>query len=169
MATKKYIAIVYPSGEVAECYDVQEADDALARNSGAKLLRGDAAKTALFDNWRKQAFRLGIAPGACVYCVISKTPGASGMTRSIKLLVPYTDKYGSGVADISWLAAKLGVADFDRTNGGLKMRGCGMDMGFQAVYNLGCALWPEGTPEPHGERNGEPDSNGGYALKHRWI
>ena len=22
---------------------------------------------------------------------------------------------------------------------------------------------------PHGTRNGEPDSTGGYALKHRWL
>lgn len=23
--------------------------------------------------------------------------------------------------------------------------------------------------EPHGRRNGDPDSDGGYALKHRWL
>ena len=38
-----------------------------------------------------------------------------------------------------------------------------MDMGFQAVYCLGLSLWPDGTPEPHSTRNGEPDTNGGYA------
>jgi hypothetical protein len=31
------------------------------------------------------------------------------------------------------------------------------------------ALWPNGTDTPHGTRNGEPDTNGGYALKHRWM
>jgi hypothetical protein len=40
-----------------------------------------------------------------------------------------------------------------------------MDMGFDLVYSLGSALWPNGTDTPHGTRNGEPDSDGGYALK----
>ena len=38
---------------------------------------------------------------------------------------------------------------------------------WEAVYSLGLAMWPQGTPEPHGTRNGKPDSNGGYALNHR--
>ena len=45
----------------------------------------------------------------------------------------------------------------------------GMDMGFAVVYDLGLSLWPAGTPAPHGTRNGEPDANGGYALKHSWL
>lgn len=44
-----------------------------------------------------------------------------------------------------------------------------MDMGFHVVYALGSALWPDGTPAPHGTRNGEPDTAGGYALKHEWL
>ena len=55
------------------------------------------------------------------------------------------------------------------TTGGLVIGGCGMDMGFHVVYNLGRAMWPDGTPDPHGTRNGEPDRDGGYALKHRWL
>lgn len=54
-------------------------------------------------------------------------------------------------------------------NGGIKCDGCGMDMGFQLVYSLGRTLWPLGTHEPHGKRNGQPDREGGYALKHRWL
>jgi hypothetical protein len=54
-------------------------------------------------------------------------------------------------------------------NGGIIIGGCGMDMGFALVYNLGSTLWPNGTPEPHGTRNREPDSDGGYALKHNWV
>lgn len=48
---------------------------------------------------------------------------------------------------------------------GLIASGCGMDMCFSVVYNLGMVLWPNDTPEPHGRRNGQPDSCGGYALK----
>jgi hypothetical protein len=49
------------------------------------------------------------------------------------------------------------------------VNGCGMDMGFSVVCNLGAMLWPMGTDTPHGTRNGAPDSAGGYALKHKWI
>jgi hypothetical protein len=35
--------------------------------------------------------------------------------------------------------------------------------------NLGATLWPDGTPEPHGTHNGQPDRAGGYALKHQWL
>ena len=51
----------------------------------------------------------------------------------------------------------------------LKTQGCGMDMAFDAVYNLGMAMWPQGTAEPHSTRNGEPDTCGGYALNHRSL
>ena len=57
----------------------------------------------------------------------------------------------------------------DAKHGGIKIAGCGEDLGFALGYELGMTLWPQGTPKPHGMRNGEPDSNGGYALKHRWI
>lgn len=52
---------------------------------------------------------------------------------------------------------------------GIKMHGCGMDMGFALVYSLGSALWPKGTAKPHCTRNGELDRRGGYALKQQWV
>ena len=58
---------------------------------------------------------------------------------------------------------------YDTKREALKIQGGGMDMGFKAVYSLGRSLWPNGTPEPHGTRNGEPDSCGGYALNQRWL
>jgi len=82
----------------------------------------------------------------------------------------------------------------DRDRWGLKVNGCGMDMCFSTVYNLGRALFPEGFGErgkmPMGHivrpgtpvlaakavakgakfygRNADPsgwDKDGGYALK----
>ena len=53
--------------------------------------------------------------------------------------------------------------------GALKTQGGGMDMAFNTIYNLGQAMWPDGTPEPHSTRNGEPDSCGGYAFHHRSL
>ena len=70
---------------------------------------------------------------------------------------------------ISALMAQANGYTRDDDRGGLKVHGCGMDMGFSIVYGLGCALWPNGTDKPHGTRNGEPDSAGGYAIGHRWL
>lgn len=71
--------------------------------------------------------------------------------------------------NIGYLAARAMGDKFDRDRQGIPVGGCGMDMGFHLVYGLGSRLWPKGTPKPHGRRNGEPDSNGGYALKHSWL
>lgn len=66
-----------------------------------------------------------------------------------------------------WAARALGYRI--GKHGGIVVGGCGMDMGFHLVYNLGRTLWPTGTDNPHGRRNGHPDSDGGYALKHGWL
>jgi hypothetical protein len=73
------------------------------------------------------------------------------------------------IRSIGWLAARAMGDTYDRDKSGIKIGGCGMDMGFALVYNLGSTLWPKGTPKPHGTRNGEPDRAGGYALKQDWL
>ena len=99
---------------------------------------------------------------------------ASGMQRRISLCIPCTETDGRttmghilnldhSVAIAIAIDAKL------HPKGGIVVNGCGMDMGFELVYRLGSALWPNGTDEPHGTRNGEPDREGGYALKHQWL
>lgn len=110
-----------------------------------------------------QRLREWLNPGDTVYTVLRHV-SRSGMRREIGIVI-----FRDGVdlhpnyAASKVLGWKLGKRD------GLIVGGCGMDMGFHLVYSLGCALWPNGTPEPHGTRNGEPDSAGGYALKHRWL
>ena len=61
--------------------------------------------------------------------------------------------------------------------GGVRVSGCGMDMGFHLVYALSSALFPEGfIPAEAGHtygRNGtdphERDPDGGYALNQKWL
>ena len=72
------------------------------------------------------------------------------------------------ICDITYHAARAMGGSIAK-DGGIRVPGCGMDMGFALIYNLGAVLWPNGTPEPHSTRNGEPDNDGGYALKQRWI
>ena len=104
-----------------------------------------------------------LSPGQTVYTILRHV-SASGMTRRISLCA-IAD---GGLRHLDNLVAAL--LDYrQHKHSGLIVTGCGMDMGFHLVYNLGAALWPDGTPTPHGTRNGEPDSAGGYALNHAWV
>ena len=104
-----------------------------------------------------------IKPGDVIYTLLRHV-SKSGMARNVSV---YTVQDGK-IRNIDVLVSDaIGrrIAD----GGGLHVRGCGYDAGFGVVYALGQALWPDGTPEPHSRRNGEPDSHGGYALRHEWL
>jgi len=102
-----------------------------------------------------------LKPGDTVHTILRHV-SRSGMMREISVIGPNNE-------DITWHVMHVGGYRRSDKTGGLRVSGCGMDMGFHVVYNLGCAMWPDGTPDPHGTRNGDPDSDGGYALKHRWL
>ena len=104
-----------------------------------------------------------LKPGATVYTELKRV-SKSGMSRVISLKAVHDGE----IITLDYLASQATGYRLD-SNCGLKVTGCGMDMGFHVVYVLGNALWPHGTPEPHGSRNGIPDTCGGYALKHRWL
>lgn len=106
-----------------------------------------------------------VKPGDTIYTVL-RHASRSGMYRRISLHVIKKD----GPHQLDYLVIKAGIGEQPRGNAeGVGVGGCGMDMGFHLVYNLGARLWPKGTTKPHGTRNGEPDRDGGYALKHRWL
>jgi hypothetical protein len=92
---------------------------------------------------------------------------SSGMSHRFRVFLSVTTPAGRpAIGEVTdWVAHACGFS-LRRTGGicEIVMGGCGYSKSFQIVYDLGCALWPEGTPEPHGMRNGEPDSSGGYAL-----
>ena len=98
-----------------------------------------------------------------------KSVSNSGMSRQIAVVLPYINEEGQiRIEDITYfvgLALDLRIG----SKGGLSVGGCGMDMGFATIYNLGRALWPNGTQEPHGTRNGVPDRDGCYALRQAWL
>jgi hypothetical protein len=112
-----------------------------------------------------------LKPGDTVYTVLTHV-SRSGMSRHIRVILLKPDRASpnGGVRIIEPNYAVAGVLGYKLANrDGMVVGGCGMDMGFHVVYQLGKALWPNGTAKPHGRRNGEPDSDGGYALKHRWL
>jgi hypothetical protein len=109
-----------------------------------------------------------LKPGDTVYCVLRHV-SRSGMRREISL-------FTKDMRCIDGLAARaLGYRIGKR--GGLVVTGCGMDMGFHLVYNLGWSLFPQGfVPADAGRaygRNGQDakvlDTDGGYALNSTWI
>lgn len=133
----------------------KENDIPLTKKEGEVLERAEAI-TDLHER---------IKAGQTVYTKLNHC-SSSGMTRYISLFI-IVDNELSNIDYLVGLA--LGERSVSGKHEGLKATGCGMDMGFHLVYNLGRTMWPTGTNKPHGTRNGEPDSDGGYALKHRWI
>lgn len=106
-----------------------------------------------------------IKPGMRVRTILRHV-SQSGMTREISCVV--VDPRDNEMFCIDYLVSRAIGYRIGR-HGGIVCGGVGMDMGFHLVYVLGRTLWPNGTPKPHGKRNGQPDCDGGYALKHDWL
>jgi hypothetical protein len=138
--------------------------------------------------------RKRINPGDTVSTIV-RNVSRSGMARRISLFIVDEGK----IDDITWEVARV-MGDPIKQRGqyvqdaGLFVSGCGMDMCFHTVYNLGRILFPDGFGEEgelsHGRkirpqtreqaakavekgakfrgRNGDTsgwDTDGGYALK----
>lgn len=119
-----------------------------------------------------------IGVGDTVYTVLRHV-SRSGLSRSIDL---YVMKDGQPER-ITFNAARAMGETIDRTNGGIKIGGAGMDMGFALVYNLSRVMFPNGhhcIPDArcpsNDHSNGDREYNatkmhrdGGYALQQRWL
>ena len=101
-----------------------------------------------------QKLREWIKPGDTVYTICDSL-SRSGMSRQIRVvLMKPSGKDGNGQpVDLhpNWLVGKaLGLRHGKTRSGspadGLIVGGCGMDMGFHVVYNLGRVLFPDGFP-----------------------
>jgi hypothetical protein len=89
-----------------------------------------------------------LKPGDTVFTVL-RHRSASGMLRSISLL-KVTAKGGgrSGeepdVLCFDGNAVRVGLGSYDQRHEGVRVGGCGMDMGFHLVYELSRALFKGG-------------------------
>lgn len=106
-------------------------------------------------------------PGDTVY-VDLRHVSRSGMSRVIMpfIIQDNEPRY------LGWKVAKALEMPYDRKKEGVKIGGCGMDMGFALVYDLSRTLFPEGFKVEGRGRNGDTsgwDKDGGYALQHRWF
>ena len=94
-----------------------------------------------------------LKPGDTVYTVL-KHVSQSGMTRLISAYIVVDGR----IVDISWHISH--VLDWHRAeNGGVKVGGCGMDMGFHMVYSLSYVLF----------KNDNNKSDAGYTLNQTWM
>jgi hypothetical protein len=143
---------------------IKSTGDYWEGDANAKRLTVKEGTRRLKEEARKSLLE-SLKPGDTVQCVLRHV-SRSGMYRVI-------DFYKADDGDMLYLSGlmkDLGIGEQPRgTRDGVGVGGCGMDMGFSCVYELGHMLWPEGTEKPHGTRNGEPDRDGGYALKHHWL
>jgi hypothetical protein len=93
-------------------------------------------------------------PGSTVHTVLRHV-SHSDMLRAISVLVAGPD----GIDDVSYLVARAVEMTFDRNHGGVKVTGCGMDMGYHLAHSLSRVLY----------RDRDHDGRSGYVLKHRWV
>ena len=118
-----------------------------------------------------------LKPGDVVYTSLRHV-SRSGMYRAIDLFT-FEDNQP---LRLSWMAAKL-LEGYSVKHEACNASGCGMDMGFHLVYNLGAILFPDGftcigdhcpandhSNMPYPNRDGQMWHNsGGYALIQKWL
>lgn len=103
----------------------------------------------------------------------------SGMSRRISVIyisrTKVSDKFiydENTPLDITPAVSNVIGLPYNRDKDGMRIDGCGMDMGFEIVYNLGRQLFPDGFKVNGIGRNGNTsgwDKDGGYALKQEWL
>lgn len=110
-----------------------------------------------------------LPPGSTVYCIVTSV-ARSGMSRRMNF---YTFKNGKNGTPQKYFLTQLisevlaGVSYTSKdwmAHSGLRVRGCGMDMGFHVVNNLSYIL--HGFPN---EDRKAPGCPAGYTLKHEWL
>jgi hypothetical protein len=123
-----------------------------------------------------------IVPGDTIYTKLNHV-SRSGMSRTIDVYLLRDNE----PLRISWSVAEATGFTYDRKFEGVKVGGCGMDTGFEIVYNLGHYLFKDGfecigdndnyakrcpsNDHSNGDRNYLPHhhESGGYALRHKWL
>lgn len=140
----------------------------------------DAKKQSVADAIDR--LRTWIKPGDTVHTQL-KSVSRSGMSRVIQVIKIECDpeQKEPQILYLGYNVAEAIGMKYDREREGVKVGGCGMDMGFAIVYDLSRALFKdgfdcigEGCPA-NDHRNGDRDytphrhSDPGYALKQRWL
>ena len=115
-------------------------------------------------------------PGDTAFTIL-RSVSRSGMSREISVVTTFDGKPWTG--NLDWLVATATRSKLGER--GVKVGGCGMDMGFHLIYSLSHALYSDGfdcvgaicpsNDHSNGDRHYEPHhhSDGGYAISQRWL
>lgn len=129
-----------------------------------------------------------LKPGATVHTIL-RDVSKSGMSRTIDLFLLQPRKDGTvGRYWLSGLAAKAAGFTLAPNDRGLRVSGCGMDMGFHVVYSLSHAIFADlrgkrilkAWGHIPGHSNGADNwgqttakrptvGDAGYLLKQEWL
>lgn len=114
-----------------------------------------------------------LKPGDTVHTLVRHV-SQSGMMRIIDVYKFACDDKGRVTRYwLSYSVAKVLEWPFNKKRAGIRVDGCGMDMGFHLVYTLGRVLFQkdldEGKITTAQTRNGEPETDAGYLLRQEWI
>lgn len=116
-----------------------------------------------------------LKPGDKVYCILRHV-SRSGMSRRIDFYV--RSKRDKGMIRITRYVSQAVDYRTSKVDDALVVGGCGMDMGFSVVYNLGRKLWPKGGSLKHtnstramqeSRAGHKKERDGGYLLRHVWL
>jgi hypothetical protein len=99
-----------------------------------------------------ERLREWVKPGDQLFTIL-RNVSASGMSRTIQVIK--IDAKGEPLFLGFNVAQALGLT-FDSKREGVKVSGCGMDMGFHLVDSLGRALYPDHKGQ-------------GQTFRHRWM
>lgn len=90
-----------------------------------------------------ESLRAFLKPGDTVTTTVMHV-SRSGMSRVIMCQAVGMQDGKPYIRDISWLVSRAVGYPLDEKNGGVKIGGCGMNMCFALVYELGSVLFPDG-------------------------
>ena len=119
-------------------------------------------------NEARAQLRKWLKPGDTVHTILDHV-SSSGMSRDIRVVIVRKD--GTILHPNHSVSVLLDLPRAKRGDG-MRIGGCGSDMGFEIVYRLGRVMFPEGFKVKGTGRNGDTsghDNDGGYALKHKWL
>lgn len=112
------------------------------------------------DEARIELKKLFVKANYKAYTIL-RSVSKSGMFRRISVLL-FIDNEPFFV---DYLISRLGHYKRDTKNEGLRVSGCGMDMGFDVVYNTSRAVFID---EVENEKLIHR-KDGGYVVSHRWL
>lgn len=135
--------------------------------------RPEAEATVRIREWVK--------PGDTLYTQL-KSVSRSGMSRVIQVVKIDCSKGEPSLSYLGWNVAKALGWGYDDRKEGVKVGGCGMDMGFHLVYSLSHTLFGEYAclgpgkcmssfhqGEHYRDYTTEKIHHDGYALNHKWL